>query len=419
MAAVTLIQPETPQQLCDAVAEAVAERVPMEIVGHGTKRGFGHPVQAAHTLVLNRLSGVTLYEPDELVLTAAAGTPLAEIEALLAANGQHLAFEPADLAPLLGGEGLLGGGPTIGGVVACNLAGPRRIQSGAARDHVLGFTAVSGRAEVFKSGGRVVKNVTGYDLSKLMTGSFGTLAVLAEVTVKVLPRPEKTRTVLIFGLDCAAAVDALTRALATPHEVSGAAFLPAPIAARAPVGRVAGGGRSVTALRVEGPGPSVLFRASALAADIGPGVEVDELHSHNSAALWRWLADVGPFAADPFSADRQSVVWRLSIPPSLVPALLRGLAVDDARYFLDWAGGLVWLALPPEAELDGGAARVRRVLAGLGAGYATLVRAPDALRGAVPVFQPQEPALAALTRRIKDSFDPAGVLNPGRLYPGT
>jgi glycolate oxidase FAD binding subunit len=405
---VSLLKPENASQLAEAVAWAVSEAAPLEVVGRGSKRAFGRPVQAAHTLALDGLSGITLYEPDELVLRANAGTPLSEIEAALAESGQHLAFEPANLAPLLGSDQAA----TIGGVIACNLAGPRRIHGGAARDHLLGFKAVSGRGEAFKSGGRVVKNVTGYDLSKLMAGSFGTLAVLSEVTVKVLPRPEKTRTILLLGLPLEKAVETLASALGSPHEISGAAFLPAPLAARAGVDRVAGLGVSVTALRIEGPGPSVGFRAAALKAELGARIGTAELHTENSAKLWRWVADVGPFVA-----DQTTIVWRISVPPSAGPAVVRALGLAEERYFLDWGGGLIWLATPPGPEEDAGAARIRAAIVAAG-GHATLMRAPEVLRSVVPVFQPQEAALAALSRRVKESFDPAGLLNPGRLYAG-
>jgi len=409
----TTFKPENADHVVETVAWAAAEVQPLEVVGRGSKRGFGRPVQAAHGIDLSGLSGITLYEPEELVLSARAGTPMAEIEAALAAERQQLAFEPGDLGPLLGA----GAGPgSIGGMLACNLAGPRRIKAGAARDHFLGASAVSGRGEAFKCGGRVVKNVTGYDLCKLLAGSYGTLAVLTDVTVKVMPAPEKTRTVLLLGLDDAGALAAMTRALQSSHEVSGAAHLPAPVAARSAVTYVARAGGAVTALRVEGPGPSVAYRCAALREDLADLAGSEELHSMNSAALWRELRDVAPFVGRP-----ERPVWRVSVPPQdgarLVAAVAREL---DAEYFYDWGGGLVWLApSPPGAGVgeDAGAARIRTVL-GANGGHATLVRAPAELRAAIPVFQPQDPATAALTTRVKDGFDPKRVLNPGRMYAG-
>src|SRR4029453_10899227 len=206
-----------------AVQWALAEGKALELVGQGSKRAIGRPAQTDLTLDLSGLSGVTLYEPEELVLSAKAGTPLAEIEALVASKGQQLAFEPMDYGPILGGTP---GRGTIGGALAANLSGPRRIKAGAARDHFLGVSAVSGRGEIFKSGGRVVKNVTGYDLCKLIAGSWGTLAAMTEVTIKVLPSPETEATVLIAGLAPAQAVDAMTGAMGSSCDVSGGGPLP-------------------------------------------------------------------------------------------------------------------------------------------------------------------------------------------------
>ncbi|HEX6101964.1 MAG TPA: FAD-binding protein, partial [Alphaproteobacteria bacterium] len=248
-----LLTPRDAADVLEIARDAVEHEAPLEILGHGSKRGFGRPVQASRTLDLSQLSGITLYEPDELVLRAGAGTPLALISRVLAEKRQQLAFEPGDWGPLYGTAPGLG---TLGGAIAANLAGPRRIKAGAARDHILGFTAVNGRGEAFKAGGRVMKNVTGYDLPKLMAGSFGTLAILTEVTVKVLPAPEAIRTLLIAGLEDARAVAAMSQALGSAHEVSAAAHLPTRIAARSGVRAVALAGRAVTALRLDGPEPS-------------------------------------------------------------------------------------------------------------------------------------------------------------------
>jgi len=438
----TSLKPGTAEQVRDAVRWALSEEAPLTVVAAGTKRALGRPVQARHTLDVSGLAGIDLYEPEELVVSAAPGTPLAEIEAALAGHNQQLAFEPPDLGPLLGaasaeperaavppdtppsapgrgrGRKTKAGaaaappappGPTLGGIVACNLSGPRRIKAGAARDHLLGLEGVSGRGDAFKTGGRVFKNVTGYDLSKLMTGSYGTLAVFTRLTLKVLPRPELERTVLLLGLDDAAAVRALTAALQTPCEVAGAAHLPAAAAARSGVPEVAGAGAAVTAIRVEGFGPSVAYRCDRLMDLLRGAGELDELDSDASAAFWREVRDVHPFVA----GDR--TVWRLSVAPSDGPAVAAAAGGDGAEHILDWGGGLVWLALPPAD--DAGAGRVRAALAGRD-GHATLIRAPEPVRAAVEVFQPQAAPLAALTARLKDSFDPRRILNPGRMYAG-
>src|SRR5262245_52803618 len=265
------LKPRDGKDVENAVQWALAEGKSLEIAGRGTKRAIGRPAQTDLTLDLSALTGVTLYEPEELVLTARAGTPIAEIEALVASNGQQLAFEPMDYAPLLGA---VAGGGTVGGVLAANLSGPRRIKAGAARDHFLGLTAVSGRGETFRSGGRVVKNVTGYDLCKLLAGSWGTLAALTEVTVKTLPRPETEATVAVAGLDDAAAIQAMTAAMGSSCDVSGAAHLPVAVAASTPLAQAAGGGRALTLLRLEGVAPSVAHRQAALIAIVKPFGEV-------------------------------------------------------------------------------------------------------------------------------------------------
>jgi glycolate oxidase FAD binding subunit len=393
----TRFRPTEERELVDIVAAAVAQEEPLEIVAGGSKRGLGRPLQTPHTLDVSGFSGIRSYEPEELVLTAGAATPMAEIEAALDKAGQMLAFEPPDWRRLFGAGTA---SASLGGTIACNLAGPRRIKWGAARDHFLGFRGVSGRGEAFKAGGRVVKNVTGYDLCKLLAGSHGTLAVLTEVTVKVLPRPETERSILIRGLDDAAAQRAMSEALNSPHEVSGAAHLPSD---------VSGEGKALTLLRLEGPAPSVAARAEALRRELAGFGATDEAQGADSAGLWRAVRDIAPFAA---LSDR--AVWRVSVPPTAGPALAAGIArALDARHFFDWGGGLVWIAVKGGA--DGGAAAIRAAVAESG-GHATLIRAPDALRAAVPVFQPQPAGLAALTARVKESFDPKRILNRGRMY---
>jgi len=403
------LRPRDAEELRAVVEWAAAEGMPLELAGGGTKRGFGRPVQATHSIEFSALSGVTLYEPEELVLSARAGTPLAEIEALLAERRQALAFEPADLGPIYG---VPAGKGTIGGMLAANLSGPRRIKAGAARDHFLGFTAVNGHGELFKAGGRVVKNVTGYDLCKLLAGSFGTLAALAEVTLKVLPAPEETRTVLILGLEDAPAVTALVAALGSAHEVSGAAHLPQATAAGSALPRISAAGRAVTAVRVEGFPASVAARSRALALLLAPFGAVGELGRDDSLAFWREIRDLSPFAAAP-----ELALWRVSLPPTAGPAFVaRVRAALEALAYYDWGGGLVWLGVA--ATGDAGAAVVRAALAASG-GNATLMRAPDPVRAAVPVFEPLADGLAGLSKRVKESFDPRGILNPGRLYAGS
>jgi glycolate oxidase FAD binding subunit len=393
----------------NAVQWALAEGKTLEVRGHGSKRAIGRPPQSDLALDLSGLSGVTLYEPEELVLSAKAGTPLSEIEALLSAKGQRLGFEPMDTGQLLGST--VGRG-TIGGTIAANLSGPRRLTVGAARDHLLGFVAVSGRGETFKSGGRVVKNVTGYDLCKLMAGSWGTLAALTEVTLKTLPKPETEATVVMSGLDDAAAVGAMTTAMGSTCEVSGAAHLPAATAARFPMGAAVAAGRALTALRLEGVAPSVAHRQAALQALLRPHGDTALIDDMVSRRLWTAIRDAAPFAANR-SGSADQPLWRVSTLPAKGHELAaRVTGATEAHVLYDWAGGLLWIAVP---AADAAAGLVRSAVKAVG-GHATLVRAPAPLRATLEVFEPQEAGLAALTKRVKESFDPKGVLNPGRMW---
>lgn len=384
------IKPRDAKELRQAVEWALGEGVTLDVRGEGSKLTLGKPMRCAQVLDLSGISGIVDYAPEELVVTLRAGTPMREVEALLAQRNQMLAFEPPDLGPLLGeapGRG------TLVGAVMGNLAGSRRLSAGAARDHLLGFSGVNGRGEAFKSGGRVMKNVTGYDLSKVLAGSWGTLAVLDEVSVKVLPAPDQTATLLLLGLDDAAAVRAMCAAMGSPHEVSGAAHLP---------------GR--TALRLEGVAPSVEARLKGLRELMeDAGAKMEELGTLESRTFWRQVRDVVPLQAAP-----DAVVWKISCPPTEGPAILARIKAQrpDAQAFYDWSGGLIWLALPPSD--DAGHAIVRGALGATG-GHATLIRAPEAVRAAVPVFQPQSAALVALAARVKESFDPKGLFNPGRM----
>ncbi|HEV2189581.1 MAG TPA: FAD-binding protein, partial [Stellaceae bacterium] len=370
----TRFVPTSIEELREVVATALAADEPVELVAGGTKRGLGRPLQTPHVVDLNRLSGIRDYAPSELVLTAGAATPLTAIDRALAASGQMLAFEPPDWRGLLGQAH---GSQTLGGILACNLSGPRRIRTGAARDHFLGFRAVSGRAEAFKAGGKVVKNVTGYDLPKLMAGSYGTLAALEEVTIKVLPRPETAETVLVFGVIAEHAVEVMAAALGSPQEVSAAAYLPPGTQRLASLPS----GFGTVALRIEGPSPSVAYRRDALLRQFAGSGETAELADAKTQALWRDIGNVAPFAG---LADR--AIWRLSVAPSRGVEVAQAIArTIDAAWFLDWGGGLVWLAVSEPG--DAGASVIRRAIGG--AGHATLVRGSPGLRAAVPVFEPQ------------------------------
>jgi glycolate oxidase FAD binding subunit len=378
-----------------AVADILKQGQPVEIAGGGTKLQMGRPVVADHRLDVSALSGITLYEPAELIMSVGAATPLSQIEATLSQHGQCLAFEPPDLSRLLGiGRG---GSQTIGGVVATNISGPRRMTAGAVRDHVLGLRAVNGRGEIFRAGGRVVKNVTGYDLCKLLTGSFGTMVVFTELTIKVLPAPETEETVALSGLDASEAVTAMCQSLGSSAGLSGAAWVPG-----------INGGDSLTCLRLEGFGPSVAARRQRL-MNLLAGREATVWPAHASKAWWRELRDVAPLAG---LEDR--AVWKVSLPATQAPALLQKLkTLGEHQVVLDWGGALIWVSLPCGGDAQ---APALRALLPPDA-FAMLVVAPAAIRARQPVFQPRPAAQMAVEERVRQSFDPDNLLNPGRMAP--
>lgn len=396
----THFMPASQAEVAAIVAEAAAKRMPLSIKGLGTKAELGRPVKNFGLLDLSRLNGISFYEPEELVLSALAGTPIETIETLLAQSRQELAFEPMSFAGLYGtGHG------TIGGCVMANLSGPRRIKAGAARDFVLGIKAVSGRGEAFKAGGRVVKNVTGYDLSRGLCGSFGTLAVATEITLKVLPRGETSATLILFGLEPEAAIKVLCAAMGAPADLSGAAHLPPRAAA------TQGFDKALTALRVEGFAPSVDERLALLETMLRNTAPMERLDAPATAELWRAIG-----GAEPLAEPRERIIWRVSVTPAAGPKVAAAVGrAHHAEALFDWSGGLVWLALDPCA--DGAAGLIRRAVAQNGGGHATLIRAPDELRANIPVFEPQPHPLASLSRRLKDAFDPDGILEPRRIWP--
>ena len=401
----SVLEPLDAKQIAEMISWVVAEGDTLEIVAGGTKRALGRPMKTDHVLDVSRLAGIVEYEAAELVLTAQPGESLASINAELAKKHQMLAFEPPDWRALLGAEGE----QTLGGVIACNLAGPRRVRAGSARDYILGFAAVNGFGEIWKAGGKVVKNVTGYDMCKLQTGAYGTLSVLTELTIKVMPKPETACTIVLHGLADDVAIPVLANALNSPLEVSGAVHLPASAARRSKVSVVAASLGAATAMRLEGPRPSVVYRTTALESLVGRGARLNEAETE---AFW---SEVG--AVQPFLAHGSRVVWRLCPTPSQAPSVAYSIlsGLQSAEFYFDWGGGLVWLSLDAEeAGPDAGAGIVRPVVKSAG-GHATLVVAPEAIRASVPVFEPLSAGLAQLSARVKSGFDPRGVLNPGRM----
>lgn len=373
----------------------------LAISGGGTRSGFGNAVEAGDRLRSTGLSGIVAYNPGEMVMTAKAGTPLAEVQASLAENSQMLAFEPMDHRALMGTSGE----PTIGGVFAANVSGPRRFVAGAARDSLLGIRFVNGKGEIIKAGGRVMKNVTGLDLVKLLSGSHGTLGFLTEVTFRVPPRPKTEETIVISGLNDAEAANAMAAAMALPVEVSGAAHLPLTVTWKFLGGKLPEG--EATMLRIEGLPGSVDSRAAKLLSAVGSCGQATRLDPAASRQLWQEIRDVAPYAD-----GTARPVWRVSMAPDIGHQLVAALRLEaGVDAFYDWQGGLIWMRMEADPEAD----LVRRFVKALGGGHATLIRAPANARAAISAFQPEEEAVALLSRRVKESFDPAGIFNPGKM----
>jgi glycolate oxidase FAD binding subunit len=383
------------------VRTAASDGRKLLLCGGSTRSVSSAEIDAAEVMSSRGLSGIVDYEPAEMVMTARAGTPVTEIEAALSAKRQMMAFEPMDHRGILKTPGE----PTIGGAFAANISGPRRFVAGAARDSLLGIRFINGKGETVRSGGRVMKNVTGLDLVKLLAGSHGTLGFLTEVTFRVLPVPQTVETIVISGLDDGAATKAMATAMAMPVEVSGAAHLPQTVRSKFLDGSLPEG--EATVLRLEGLAASVAVRADKLEAVMEAFGSVTRLNMNDSLTLWREIRDVHPYAD---GSDRP--LWRVSVAPSaghqLVAALRLEAGVDA---FYDWQGGLVWMRMEADPEAD----LIRRYIRALGGGHATLVRAGELVRQHTPAFEPLPDAVTALSLRVKQKLDPAGIFAPGKM----
>lgn len=393
------LMPTDEAALVSAVQDAIANHTPLSVVGGGSRAGFGRATQNEKSLSTQKLTGITLLEPAEMVFSARAGTPVSEVEAALAENGQALTFEPMDHRRLLGTKGE----PTIGAVAAGNISGPRRILAGAARDSLIGVRLVNGKGELIKNGGRVMKNVTGLDLVKLLSGSWGTLGVLSEVTFKVLPKPANSTTLQISGLDDVAGTSALCLAMVSQFEATGVAHLPAGIA----------GPKARTVIRLEGFDSQLRYRFDQMSKHLEGYGKAEEISGQDSEDLWKDIRDVGPLVE-----PKESAVWKVSVAPTKGAEVVRHFAKDrDIRAFYDWSGGLIWIGLDEAVDGDAGAKALQRIAAELG-GHATLVRGSSDLRARIDVFQPLSQPIMKLTAGIKATFDPKGIFNPGFMYSG-
>ena len=403
--------PESEQQAAELVRWALSEDKTLALRGTNTKQGFGVAVEADCELSLERLTGIVEYHPEELVMQARPGTSLAEIEQTLGQRRQRLEFEPPLLGRLYGTDGGSGAGGTIGGIFAGNLAGPRRFKAGGARDHILGIRAVNGRGEIYKSGGKVIKNVSGYDLSKLAAGSWGTLSVLTELSFKVLPAPPASASLAIWGLSTADGASLLTTLASSPCEPSGLAFLPGAALAAIDQDAMDFAGESLTIARLEGAKSSVKERTRSLKQLLPAGCEAEVLPPDASELCWTWIRDLAPLQAP----QACPVVLRAAIPPASAVAVAGFLDQLGARvWLLDAAGNWLWAGLPQAAAADQLDALRREVAAG--GGSVALYRAPEAVKKRVGIYAFPDEAVKNLNEKIKNSFDPRHVFNPGRLH---
>lgn len=401
--ALKILKPADELEAAQLITKARSEGTRLEIRGNGTKRDIGNAVSADKIISASAMSGITQYDPAELVMVAKAGTLLSEIDKALAKNKQMHVFEPANYGKLLGTNGK----QTIGGIAASNMSGPRRYVAGAARDSLLGVRFVNGSGEIIKNGGQVMKNVTGLDLVKLMGGSWGTLGFLTEVSFKVLPRPETQITLAIHNVSDVEGAQLMATAMATSADVTGASHAPADIASQLMNAPVKGG---ITFMRLEGLKETIGVRRDRVIASLPKGLNIQEIGARASLALWKMIRDVLPFAD-----QDQRPVWRISVAPmsgyKVAAAILNKL---EGQVFYDWQGGLVWLRL--EDVSNASASVVRNIVKDHG-GYATLIRASEPVRASTAVFQPEIAPLAALSERIKMAMDPSGLFNVGRMSP--
>jgi len=377
------LRPATEAELSEAIAEAAGDGARLAIRGGASKRDVGRPEAGVRSLDMRAFTGVVDYDPPELVLTVRAATALAEVQALVAAKGQMLAFEPFDHGPIYGRPP---GAATIGGIVAAAVGGSQRLAYGGPRDHLLGLRAVSGRGELFVSGAKVVKNVTGYDLPKLLAGSWGRLAAITELTLKVLPAPRVSATRVLHGLSAQAAVEAMAAAMGSAAEVAAAGHLPGEV--------------SVTAFRIQGFAGSVKARCELLASRVAPWGRLHDADD-SATAIWHALRTLTPL-------PQNLPLWRVNVRPGAGASVVGALERYGAQWLLDWAGGLVWAAVDADPEM------VRSVARSAG-GHAQLLRAPSEMRAQVPYHQPPELAVAELEARVRRAFDPAGVFETGRF----
>jgi len=405
--------PQNEKEVSNLIKKNYKSSTPIELVGTGSKRKMGRVLQCGATISISKLNGIVEYFPEELYIKVKAATPIKEIEEELEKNNQQLAFEPIDFGYFLNGKSDYG---TAAGQVACNISGPRRFKVGSIRDHVLGFRAVNGRGEIIKSGGVVVKNVTGYDLSKLICGSYGTLVALTEITFKVLPKPEESKTLIIHNQKIETAVHFLDKSVSSSNDVSGAVFFPNDLKIPGCVMNIENTFKlndlkyegSIVAIRIEGSKKSINQRVENLISELKiVNINTSVLEVHQSEIFWNKVKKL-----EFFSNSKNSII-RIVIPPSESVNLIYQFS-NRFKYYLDWGGALIWLeAFQLSEEMF---ESIRRKVVKVG-GYVTMIKNSDYLPYVEDVFTINRERFN-LSQNIKKSFDPKGILNPGKMYTG-
>ena len=405
--------PQTEHEVATLIRKFYKSNIPIELIGSGSKRKIGKTLQCAKTLNLSKLNGIIEYLPEELYIKVKAGTSIKAIEQELKKNNQQLAFEPIDFGYFLNGKSDYG---TAAGQVACNISGSRRFKVGSIRDHVLGFRGVNGRGEIIKSGGVVVKNVTGYDLSKLICGSYGTLVALTEITFKVLPLPEESKTLVINNQKIEKAVHFLDKSISSSNDISGAVFFPdKPMISGSSMNientfklndlKQEG---SITAIRIEGSKNSIDHRIENLINELQIiNLNVSILEVHQSEVFWNKVKTL-----EFFSNSKNSII-RIVIPPSECVNLIYQFS-SKFKYYLDWGGALMWLEVFELSEEMFESIRKKVVKRG---GYVTMIKNSNYLPYVEDVFTISSERFN-ISQNIKKSFDPKRILNPGKMYSG-
>ena len=405
--------PRDEKELSGLVKQFYKSNTPIELIGTGSKRKIGKPLQCAKTLSLSKLSGIVEYFPEELYIKVKACTPINKIEEELKKKQQQLAFEPIDFGYMFSGKSNLG---TAAGHVACNISGPRRFKVGSVRDHILGFRGVNGRGEIIKSGGKVVKNVTGYDLSKLVCGSYGTLVALTEINFKVLPSPDESKTLVVHNLKLEPAADLLNQAISSSNDISGAIFLPTEPKCSGCVMNIEETfklndlkyGGSLTAIRVEGSKNSIDERIQKLTNELKiMNFNISTLETYQSEIFWNKVRNL-----EFFSSTKNNII-RIVVPPSKCVQLLYQFS-NNFKYYLDWGGALIWMeAYKLTEEMYDS---IRKKIVRLG-GYMSMIKYSDHLPFVEEVFTINKDRFL-ISQNVKKSFDSKRILNPGKMYTG-